>query len=441
MCIGVPHGVVLRLLLFSVMWVFIVSGSEAWAGAPRDFELKEGSELRIWITQEVGGVVQPPSIGQPPSVSALSGTVDAEKEGEFWTLTDIDMVAEDLTISFLYPMTELSFTNDANLVGLENDSILSLVQTACQQGCTDFAVNFGYTFGIRPPVSQPIVDPLELVMGLEPTMTGDVLRLSGVAADGFIAIFENAVVQPGPLPLWIELDMVLVEVPVEPTESFEIQPGSEIRIYETAVVNGEAQAPSPGQAPGATSALTGVAEANRDAALWSFSLVDLEAADTSILLSIGPTPIDVTDISLDMPFAEVPDADGVLQTVSQLNGFQTGDVLAIDETACAGCTDFAASVGFTIGLPFEIALIAPLLLDVTTDSSGTALSGEFSKGAALDLGTEIGIWIEGDIDLVAAPEPSQGMLACAALVTLGLLSRRGRRGGVSLPNRKSSSRA
>jgi hypothetical protein len=374
----------------------------------------------------VGGVVQPPSIGQPPSVSALSGSVAAEKEGEFWTVTNIDMVAEDLTVSFLYPMADLSFVNSANLVGLENDSILSLVASACM-GCTDFAVDFGYTFGTRPPVSQPIVDPLEFAMGLEPTPAGDVLRLSGVAADGFIALFENTGVPLGTLPLWIELDMVLVEVPVEPMEFFDIQPGSEIRIYETAVVGGEAQPPTLGQVPGATSALTGVVEGNRDADFWSFSLVDLEAADTSIMLSIGE--VQVTDVTLDMPFAEVPDSDWVLQTVSQLNGLQSGDVLSIDETACAGCTDFAAALAFTIGLldPVEIALIEPLPLDVTMDSMGTALSGTFAKGAVLNPGIEIGIWIEGDIDLISAPEPSQGMLACVALVTLGLLSRSGHR--------------
>ena len=364
--------------------------------------------------------MQPPSIGLPPSVSALSGSVSAEKEGEFWTLTNVNMVAEDLTVSFLYPMDDLSFVNSANLVGLENESILSLVASACAE-CTDFAVDFGYTFGTRPPASQPIVDPLEFAMGLEPTPAGDVLRLSGVAADGFIAIFENTGVPPGPLPLWIELDMVLVEVPVEPMEFFEIRPGSEIRIYETAVVGGEAQPPALDQEPGATSALTGVVEGNRDADFWSFSLVDLEAADTSITLSIGT--VQVTDVTLDMPFTEVLDSDGVLQTVSQLNGFQSGAVLFIDETACAGCTDFAAALAFTVGLldPVEIALIEPLPLDVTTDSSGTALSGSFAKGVVLDPG--IGIWIEGDIDLISAPEPSQGMLACVALVTLGLLSR------------------
>jgi hypothetical protein len=176
-----PQGMVLRfLLLLSVMGVFAVSGSEARAGVPRGFEVEPGSEVRIWVTQEVGGVVQPPSIGQPPSVSGLSGSVAADKEGEFWTLTNVDMRAEDLTVSFLYPMADLSFVNSTDLVGFEDDSILSLVASACT-GCTDFAVDFGYTFGTRPPVSQPIVDPLEFAMGLEPMPAGDVLRLSGVA--------------------------------------------------------------------------------------------------------------------------------------------------------------------------------------------------------------------------------------------------------------------
>jgi len=211
------------------------------------------------------------------------------------------------------------------------------------------------------------------------------------------------------------------------SDVLELREGSVMELYQVEVVGGEAQPPEPAQEPVAVSALSGSVESQREGPIWTVTGVDMAAEDVSI------DGILLTDLGLTMPFDGILDPSGTPQWVSSLTGIDDGSLLVFDETECAECTDFAVSFNYTLMSddPASIALISPLELALGDEGGTLTLAGTLEQGfVVVVFPLEIGLWVRGELDMIAVPEPSWSSLQFMALLVVGLLAhpRRLRRG-------------
>jgi len=423
-------GPTVAMLCAMGLFLICFAGASASAqGTPVAFEAQAASELRIWVTREEEGVVQPPSSGQPAETTSVSGTVQGVRDGDLWTFDEVDLAADDVAVAGFWPMSDISFEvpftsvfdpsgvshSVANLVGIDGaTAILSVSEAACPS-CTDFAVSFQFTFGIRPPAAVAIVAPVEFDMS---EVEGDTV-LSGMVAEGFTALYDGGS-GVGPVHLWIELDLALREVPASPPDVLELREGSVVELYEVDVVGEEAQPPDPEDEPIEVSALSGSLESRREGSIWTVTRVDLAAEN----VSIGGIPL--SELGLTMPFSGILDPSGTPRWVTSVTGIDDGSLLVFAEMECAECTDFAVSFNYTLMTdpPASIALIGPLELALGDEGGTLTLGGTFEQGFVLGtLIGDIGLWIRGELDIIAVPEPSLPLLQSMALLVVGLLAR------------------
>ena len=343
----------------------------------------------------------------------------------------MDLTAEDVTFSFFYDMNEISFSmpfssvsdpsgvphSVSSLTGTDETApALSVSKVACP-ACTSFAVRFQYTFPERPPAEVAIVAPV--LFGMR-ELEGDML-LDGMVSVGFIGYYFLAGVGLSPLSIWIELDLALREVAAPPSDVVELREGSAVELYQVEVVDGVAQPPEPLQEPVAVSDLSGSVESQRESSIWTVIGVAMAADDVTI------RAIPLTDLGLTMPFIDVPDASGTAQSKLILTGIDDGSLLIFDEDepTCPQCTDFAVSFNYTLASddPVSIALIGPLELALGEEGGHTTLGGTLEHGFVLGSPPfEIGLWLLGELDFIAVPEPSLLLIQSMALLAIGLLA-------------------
>jgi hypothetical protein len=216
------------------------------------------------------------------------------------------------------------------------------------------------------------------------------------------------------------------QVPASPPDVLELREGSVVELYQVDVVG---EPPDPEDEPIAVSALSGSLESRREGSIWTVTRVDLAAEN----VSIGGIPL--SELGLTMPFSGILDPSGTPQWVSSVTGIDDGSLLVFDEDepGCAECTDFAVRFNYTLMTdpPAAIALIGPLELALGDEGGSLTLGGTFEQGFVLGtLIGDIGLWIRGELDIIAVPEPSLPLLQSMALLVVGLLAcpRRLRRG-------------
>jgi hypothetical protein len=196
-----------------------VGGSAFAQGTPVAFEVQATSVVELYDVEVdvVSREAQPPEPAQEPlAVSDLSGSLESRREGSIWTVTGVDMAAEDVEISVI-SLTDLSLTMPfsgildpsgtpqwvSSLIGIDDGSLLAFDETACAE-CTDFAVSFNYTLMTDDPASVALISPLELAIGDE----GGELTLGGTFEQGFVV--DTFL---GEIGLWVRGELDMIEAP------------------------------------------------------------------------------------------------------------------------------------------------------------------------------------------------------------------------------------
>ncbi|MBW2275748.1 MAG: hypothetical protein JRG96_21015 [Deltaproteobacteria bacterium] len=232
------------------------------------------------------------------------------------------------------------------------------------------------------------------------------------------------------------------------------QMGSRVAIFITGTdgPNGPVLPPDPGDEPIGSTLFRGSVDATRSSADWTLTQVDVTADDMTITVDlgfpIGEVQVELSDITLTMPFENVPDASGDPTTILKIDGVDDGSDVFFTDAECTECDDFGGKFTYSVdGDPIEeVALVGPLVLEMgsvstpaaasvsalagASEGSAITLEGTLSTGFAVDLGLAVfPLWIQADLDLLQVPEPGLGLLQTGALLPLVILARRRRRSG------------
>jgi len=231
--------------LFLALFVALLSASPAWSLSSQGalaFELRAGSEARFYQTgfdPETGDVL-PRELGDVPiAQGGLSGTLDATREGQVWTVTDVAIAADDmsevtvlitigsssfpwtvdlsdihLTMPFVHvPDADGILIDREQIAGADDGSILRFDADADDEvdcaGCDDFAVSVSVAVNAGDATKQAVVGRVALTMGEE----AGAITLGGTLAGGYPVSVSIPDVDVDPIALWLESDLRLLQVP------------------------------------------------------------------------------------------------------------------------------------------------------------------------------------------------------------------------------------
>jgi len=173
----------------------------------------------------VAGEVLPPAPGDYPIGStSLSGAVNVDREGRSWTVTLVDIAAEDFIVTIpdiplSLPVTDVTLTMpflDVSeggqdpvtvewFVGKDDGSTLRFDaqdEVDCS-GCDDFVAGFTFSLNSPPLDDLVLMGPISLDMG----SADDAITLKGTLGAGFVVVDMTS-----SLALWFEGDLDLIQV-------------------------------------------------------------------------------------------------------------------------------------------------------------------------------------------------------------------------------------